>query len=142
MLSLREKRLSATMLGHLVLISLLYPVYTSNVGSAYSPDVVLANLFALLFVGATALERNLQWKKKNTLVWVIALAMVGFNVISFYVNWAFFGWYAGQVNVTIPFVLFMALLLSDDSAGFRSVGFIKFLLGATVIPTSWALSPS
>lgn len=139
--SLREKRLSTTMLCHFVLVNLLYPVYTSGVGTPYSPDFILANLFAVIFIAAAVLEGNLQWKKRDLLVWSIVISMIGFNLFAFYANWSFFGWYAGQINVTISFAFFAALLISKDSARFNGRKFVQFLLGAVVITTMIGFIP-
>ena len=140
--SLRKKQTSPVMLKHFILMNLIFPLYSSDVGTAYSPDIVYANLFAVMFVGMACLEGNIDWKRRSWLGYVIAVLLLGFNVCAFYVNKTYFGWYYGQINMTIAFVFFLALLFMKEDTLFMSQDMVKFLMKAALITNAIGLIPS
>lgn len=131
--SLRKKRISATMLRHFLLMTMLFPLMYSDVGTTYSPDIVYANIFVVGFVALACLEGSIDWRRKNYLGYAVALCLVGFNVFSFYVNKSFYGWYAGQVNITIAFLFLLAWLFMKDNVPGMDEKTVKFFLMAAAI---------
>lgn len=139
--SLKKRQDSVVMVRLFILMNLLFPLFGSNVGSAYSPDIVYANVFVVMFVGLAWLEGNIDWKRKSWLVWFIGLCLVGFNVFAFYVNKTYYGWYAGQLNVTIAFIFIIAWLLMKEDAACMDEDMVKFLLYAAAITNAIGLIP-
>lgn len=140
--SLKKKQTSAVMVKHFILMSLILPLYSSSVGAAYSPDIVWANLFAVMFVGLAFLEGNIDWKRRSWLGYAIVVFLLGFNVFALYVNANFFGWYYGQINMTIAFVFFLAWLFMKEDALCMGQDVVKFLLKAALITNAIGLIPS
>lgn len=140
--SLRKKQTSAVMVKHFILMNLIFPLYSSSVDSAYSPDIVYANLFAVMFVGLACLEGNIDWKRRSWLGYVIVFFLLCFNIFAFYVNKTYFGWYYGQINMTIAFVFFLAWLFMKEDALCMGQDMIKFLLKAALITNAVGLIPS
>lgn len=139
--SLRKKQASAVMVKHFILMNLIFPVYSTSAGSAYSPDIVYANLFAVMFVGLACLEGNIDWKRGSWLGCAIVVGLLGFNAFAFYVNKHYFGWYYGQINMTIAFVFFLAWLLMKKDALCMGEDMVKFLLIAAFITNAIGLIP-
>ena len=140
--SLRKRQISTVMVKHFILMNLIFPLYSSSVSSAYSPDIVYANLFAVMFVGLACLEGNIDWKRRSWLGYAIAVGLLGFNVFAFYVNKTYFGWYYGQINMTIAFVFFLTWLLMKEDAPCMGEDMVKFLLQAALITNAIGLIPS
>lgn len=140
--SIKKKQISAVMGKHFILMNLIFPLYSSSVGQAYSPDIVYANLFAVMFVGLACLEGNIEWKRRSWLGYAVAFFLLCFNVFAFYVNKNFFGWYYGQVNMTIAFVFFLAWLFMKEDAACMGEDMVKFLLKAALITNAIGLIPS
>lgn len=140
--SLRKKQISAVMVKHFILMNLIFPLYSSSVDSAYSPDIVYANFFAVMFVGLACLEGNIDWKRRSWLGYAIVVGLLGFNIFAFYVNKTYFGWYYGQINMTIAFVFFLTWLFMKADAPCMGEDMVKFLLKAAVITNAIGLIPS
>ncbi len=137
--SLRQEQFSVNMLKHVVLIALICPIVISMNLSLYSPDYVLANLFAFLCIVGILLQGPSAFEKKNVLGWILVALLVIYNGIMLYVNAQYHQWYLGQVNMTISFLLFVLLLFCKKETQHKFGQLIPLLLTLAVITAAVSL---
>ncbi len=138
---LSQKQFGGNMLKHFVFFALFCPFFTSSVDLAYSPDFMLLNVFALGFVAAALVQKNIRWSKQNYLVNTMLLLLVCFNLCSCYVNWVQLGWYMGQINVTIVFLFFVALISRKEVPAEEENEILPLLLKMILISNAIGLVP-
>lgn len=126
----RKKDFTQTMLKHFILISLFFPVFSSRYQSGYAPDLIFANIFALMATLGLFLQNGFNWRKNR--VWLCLLALLAcYNASAFYANFKQLNWYGSQLNITIPFLFFFALASAKTPC--EDASLLRFLLRAIVI---------
>ncbi len=112
---LRDIHLPENMLKHFIYFSMFCPIFFTKMGVSYSPDLIVVNLFAVVYLTAVIYQKRIRLTKGMVFVPLFCLLLVCFNIFSFYVNQMHLSWYYGQINVSISFLLFLALYLTEDS---------------------------
>lgn len=136
---LKQRHFPQNMMTHFIFFSMCYPIYTSKMQSLYSPDIIVANIFAVLFITTAAYQRRIAVSKNRLFLLTMSLALLGFNICSVYVNQLHLNWYYGQINVSISFLLFLTLLLMDDERQKENI--LDLLIKVVVISNAIGLIP-
>ena len=130
--TIKQKRFPEQMLKHIIFFSLFAPLFLTSVGSPCVPDIILVNGFVFLFLLAVFLQKRVVFDRKSPLSWALAILLLLYNLAAIYVNLNRH-WFLGQLNVALPFLLFLALLSlrQDGSEDFDSL--IRFFIQCIVI---------
>ncbi len=141
--TLRKERLPAIILCCLILTALIFPFYTSLATFTYAPDYVLVNLFAVLFILCSLLNRDIDWSRKNIFGYCILLLTAAFAGIWLYINGVLreTPWYTGPLNMVISFLMLFVLVSARPAAAAANAAALPLLLYAVVITNAIGLIP-
>ena len=125
--------LSNFMLKLVIAVSLICPVFTSSTDSQYYPDFMLTNVFVLLFIIVLAVQKNFSFSQNRIYLCLILGGVILYNIVALYINTRYLGMYGSQINVTIAFLFFCALIASKKLDYFDNGKLIDFFIWAIVI---------
>ncbi len=111
---LKKQTFPGMMLKLFILFSLFCPFVISFAGTAYSPDIVLVNVFGIAYILYTLCRGGLSVKGNRLFSGLMGAMLLVFNGLALYVNMVQQHWYAGQGNVTVSFLFFLSLVLTGD----------------------------
>lgn len=135
--TLKQPQTPEILLKHFLCLSLFCPLYASYFDSVYSPDIIVGNIFAALYILSLLLRKEVHWPKR--LLWLLIPALALFNIVSAYVNLKELKWYAGQINVSVSFLFFLVLAGRREQQGDSTV--LDFLLKLVLISNLIGLIP-
>lgn len=139
--ALKRENAPAVMLKHFLFFALFFPVFTSTYDSPYSPDGIVVNVFALLFVAAVLVQKRIVWNKRNPLAYVLIALLLVYNGAALLANGKYLDWYSSQVNMTVPFLMFLALTCLDEDSLGKNTDVVRYFLQAVVISNAIGLIP-
>lgn len=125
--------LCSLMLKLMMIVSLICPFFTSRTGSQYYPRFMLTNVFVLLFIIILAAQKNFTLTQNKKYLCLIIGGLILYNIAALYINTRYLGMYGSQINVTIAFLFFCALIGSKRSDYFNNGKLIDFFIGVIVI---------
>ncbi len=137
--SLKSGHLPQKILIHFLCASLFFPMFSSSSGSVFSPDLILVNLFAVFYIALMVFQKKITLCGNRLLFAAITLCLLGFNLCAFYANRMHLSWYEGQLNVSISFLFFLTLLLTEASEEREDL--LKCFLKLIVISNALGLIP-
>ena len=129
----RSGAISGLMLKLVIVVSLICPIFTSSTGSQYYPDFMLTNVFVLLFIIVTTIQKNFSFAQNKIYLCLIICGILLYNIVSLYMNSRYLGMYGSQINVTIAFLFFCALIGSKKLDYFNKGKLIDFFIWVIVI---------
>lgn len=139
--ALKKNSAPETMLKHFLFFALFYPAYYSVYNSPFSPDGILVNVFAFLLVVVLLVQKRIPWREKNPFAWGLLGLLVLYNLAALRANLRQLDWYSSQFNLSVPFLMFIALLYLKGDSLEKSDEVIRYFLRVVVIANALWLVP-
>lgn len=136
------KRYAHAYIRHFILFALFLPTFYSYYQHDYYQDIFPAGILALLLIINILHKWTLDFRKNRPCMIALFASLIIYNLICFY-NYHHYNdglfWKSYQLNVTIAFLFFLALLSLKEHTSIVSNKVIKWTIYAIVINNLIAL---
>ena len=133
------KRYANALLKHVVAVTLFIPYYYSKSYNIYFPDFILATFFSTLCLITICTSWKPDFRRNGILAGVLSIVLLAYNVYATHMNYHYHHWYGDQINTTLAYLFFIALLLVQDSHELVDDLLIKSMIHMIVLSNIMAL---
>lgn len=130
------KRYAHTLIKHFIIIALFMPAFFSKYGNAYYQDLFLTGIIAFLVAINIFSKWTLNFKRNLGCVIGLTVCLILYNAVSFY-NYShhtdLLYWKSYQLNVSVAFVFFIALLTARDHQSIVTDKVIKLAIYTIIL---------
>lgn len=122
---------STIILKLFIFFSLIFPMYYVAFNSSYYSEFSIANLFISLFILLIVCNQNFENEHKCFIIY-LAILLIMYNLAALYINFTHSRWLWENFNVSLAFILLIALLLSKKQQ-IQSDKIIPFTIACQLI---------
>lgn len=121
-----------------VFLSLLFPMHYAQFDSAYYAEFSFANLFAGLFILLEIYHHQYSNEYHKFSLYMLAV-LTCYILTAVYINFTHSRWLWETFNVTLAFLLFITLLLSENNHSFTNQNIIPFTINCQLLTSILAI---
>ena len=133
------KRYANALLKHVVAVTVFIPYYYSKSYNIYFPDFILATFFSTLCLITICTSWKADFRRNGILAGLLGVVLLVYNVYATHMNYHYHHWYGDQINTTLAYLFFIALLLVQDSHELVDDLLIKSMIHMIVLSNILAL---
>jgi len=127
------KRFANALLKHVLAVTLFIPYYYSKSYNIYFPDFILATFFSTLCLVTICTSWKPDFRRNGLVAGTLCILLLAYNTYATHMNYHYHHWYGDQINTTLAFLFFIALLLVQDSHELADDGLIKSAIHMIVL---------